>query len=72
MPKTKEYKKVEDTTSLVEDGQINIYGDEEPDITKKSAWDTSIKVEENGYYWNKEPLFKKGSNSFKLYLSIKF
>ena len=29
---------------------------------KLDAWNTSIKVEENGYYWNKEPIFKKGNN----------
>ena len=34
----------------------------EPNIIKKSAWDTSVKVEENGYYWNNEPVFEKGSN----------
>ncbi|MFV9551725.1 DNA cytosine methyltransferase [Algibacter sp. PT7-4] len=34
----------------------------EPKIIKKSAWDTSVKVEENGYYWNNEPVFKKGNN----------
>ncbi|WP_298492958.1 DNA cytosine methyltransferase [uncultured Algibacter sp.] len=34
----------------------------EPVNIKKSVWDTSVKVEENGYYWNNDPLFKKGSN----------
>jgi DNA (cytosine-5)-methyltransferase 1 len=29
---------------------------------KKNIWDKSIKVEENGYYWNKKPEFIKGSN----------
>jgi DNA (cytosine-5)-methyltransferase 1 len=62
MPVTKEYKVIEKISPLVEDGQINIYGEEEPDLVKKNVWDSSIKVEENGYYWNKEPIFKKGTN----------
>ena len=62
MPETKEYKKTDEISSLVEDGQVNIYGEEEPDIIEKSIWDTSVNVEENGYYWNKEPIFKKGNN----------
>lgn len=62
MPETKEYNISDLPSPIVEDGQINIYGVEEPDIIKKSIWDTSVKVEENGYYWNKEPLFKKGNN----------
>lgn len=32
------------------------------DIIKKSVWDTSVKVEENRYYWNKEPIVKIGNN----------
>ncbi len=59
MPKIKEYNTNIDTSTSVEDGQINIYGIEEPEI-KKSVWDKSIKVEENGYYWKKEPVFQKG------------
>ena len=59
MPEIKEYL-VEDNCSCVEDGQLNIYGEEEPDVTDKSVWDKSVKVEENGYYWNKEPVFQKG------------
>lgn len=62
MPITKEYKSTAQEIDLVEDGQINIYGEEEPDVIEKSAWDKSVKVEENGYYWNKEPIFKKGTN----------
>jgi len=61
MSETKEYI-VNDDCSCVTDGQINIYGEEEPDLKEKNIWDTSIKVEENGYYWNKEPLLKKGNN----------
>ena len=28
-------------------------------ILEKNAWDTSVKVEENGYYWNGDPIFQK-------------
>ncbi|NOY51917.1 MAG: DNA cytosine methyltransferase [Chlorobi bacterium] len=59
MPELKKYI-VEDSCSCIEDGQLNIYGKEEPDIAEKSVWDKSVKVEENGYYWNKEPVFQKG------------
>ena len=62
MPETKEYNIIDEASNILEDGQINIYGEEEPDIVKKSIWDISIKVEENGYYWNKEPVFKRGNN----------
>lgn len=62
MPEIKEYIQIDKITPSVEDGQINIYGEVEPDILKKNIWDTSIKVEENGYYWNKEPILKKGNN----------
>ncbi len=27
--------------------------------SKISIWDKSVKVEENGYYWNKDPIYKK-------------
>ncbi len=62
MPETKKYNVIDESPMIFEDGQINIYGEEEPDIKKKSIWNTSVKVEENGYYWNKEPIFKKGTN----------
>lgn len=62
MPETKEYNGIDETSTIGKKGEINNYGKEEPDIIKKSIWDTSIKVEENGYYWNKEPIFKKGNN----------
>ena len=62
MPITKEYKSTAQEIDLLEDGQINIYGEEEPDVVEKSVWDKSVKVEENGYYWHKEPIFKKGTN----------
>ena len=47
-------------TAVVEEPQINIYGDVELDASEKSAWDKSVKVEENGYYWKKDPVFSKG------------
>ncbi len=34
----------------------------EPLQTKISVWDKSVKVEENGYYWKKDPVFQKGSD----------
>jgi len=34
----------------------------EPLQTKISVWDKSVKVEENGYYWKKYPVFQKGSD----------
>lgn len=46
--------------SVVEEPQINIYGEIEPDVLEKSNWDKSVKVEENGYYWKKDPVFTKG------------
>lgn len=64
MPKIKEYNLVNEVSPSFEDGQINIYGEEEPALIEKSVWDTSVKVEENGYYWNKVPIFKKGNNIF--------
>ena len=38
MPELKEYI-VEDSCSCLEDGQLNIYGEEEPDVVEKSVWD---------------------------------
>ena len=33
-------------------------------IKKKiSIWDKSVKVEENGYYWHGDPIYKKGASS---------
>jgi len=32
---------------------------------KTSIWDKSVKVEENGYYWNGDPIYKKGSKPKK-------
>ena len=40
---------------------INLFGEVISDVKTKNIWDTSIKVEENGYYWNKEPFFQKGA-----------
>jgi DNA (cytosine-5)-methyltransferase 1 len=44
----------------LKEGQIDIYGNKSKE--KINVWDKSVKVEENGYYWNKEPYFQKGSN----------
>ncbi len=57
MPQASKYES-NDNPSLVEDGQINIYGEEETLV--KNVWDTSVKVEENGYYWKKTPIVQEG------------
>ncbi|RQO32051.1 hypothetical protein DBR32_00080 [Taibaiella sp. KBW10] len=46
----------------VEEPQLSLYEDNEIILAnaKKSIWDTSIKAEENGYYWRKDPLITKG------------
>jgi DNA (cytosine-5)-methyltransferase 1 len=55
----------EDILTLVEeDYQLKI-GEDPADIDlqeleNKSIWDKSVKVEENGYYWKKEPLIIEG------------
>lgn len=44
-----------------DDPQYNIYGELEPDTEiMKNVWDKSVAVEENGYYWKKEPVINKG------------
>ena len=32
------------------------------ETNKEDVWNKFVKVEENGYYWNKKPILKKGSN----------
>ena len=47
--------------SNIKEPQYNIYGEVEPDVEPiRNVWDKTVKVEENGYYWKKEPVFKKG------------
>lgn len=46
--------------SVAEEPQVNIYGEVEPEFLEKNAWDKSVKVEENGYYWKKDPIFIRG------------
>lgn len=62
MSDLQKYIQIDNTNLLVEDIQLEIFEQEELDILKKNIWDTSIKVEENGYYWNREPILKKGNN----------
>lgn len=62
MSESKEYSVMDESSVILEDEQFHICGVEEPNIIDKSVWDTSVKVEENGYYWNEEPVFKKGTN----------
>jgi len=59
MPKSKEYKNDDVVDVLtVNEPQLDIYGE----VVESNVWDTSVKVEENGYYWNKEPIFHQGNN----------
>lgn len=58
----REYDSISDAENVAEDNQINIYGIPESDEKVTNVWDTSVKVEENGYYWNGDPIFKKGFN----------
>lgn len=53
---------VEDDLTLEEVPQLSFYDDPENMIieAEKNIWDTSIKVEENGYYWRQAPLIVKG------------
>lgn len=62
MQKLTEYIVGDNKQTIVADAQINIYGKAEIDKIEINAWDKSVKVEENGYYWNKTPFLKKGSN----------
>ena len=52
----------DEVLTLVEEPQISIFDD--PDNLQLdqeiNIWDKSVKVEENGYYWRKEPLILKG------------
>lgn len=43
-----------------EGGPQNLFGELEVDAETKNVWDKSVKVEESGYYWKKEPLVTKG------------
>ena len=49
--------------SVVEEPQINIFGEIEPDVLEKSVWDKSVKVEENGYYWKRPRFYQRWRNS---------
>lgn len=56
-------------TSIVAEHQLDLYAPiptieqiELNNDSKRDIWDKSVKVEENGYYWNKKPVFSKGSN----------
>ncbi|ELI6456046.1 DNA cytosine methyltransferase [Flavobacterium psychrophilum] len=54
----------EETLTIVEEPQISIFDDPENLVIEdKSIWDKSVKVEENGYYWKKEPIIIKGKNT---------
>jgi len=52
---------VEVIESNSDEPQFNIYGELEQDYEPiKNVWDKSVAVEENGYYWKKEPVINKG------------
>ncbi len=53
-----------DDPMLVEEPQLDLYEDVEEDELEVNAWDKSVKVEENMYYWHKEPVIIKGNNVF--------
>lgn len=46
--------------STVKELQNDINGEREPEKSEKSAWDKTVKIEENGYYWKKDPVLTKG------------
>jgi DNA (cytosine-5)-methyltransferase 1 len=59
----KKYKIEDDEVlTLAEEPQLSFYDDPENLIVEadKNIWDTSVKVEENGYYWKQAPLIIKG------------
>ncbi len=58
----KKYEVENGTLTVVEEPQLSFYDDQKTKIqeAEKNIWDKSIKVEENGYYWKKEPLVIKG------------
>lgn len=66
--KTKSYtgQEAEDIITLVEEPYQLSLGENPDEIDlalldlPKNIWDKSVKVEENGYYWKKEPLIAKG------------
>lgn len=48
--------------SVIEEPQYNLFGEIIPDIQPVSnVWDKTVKVEENGYFWEKDPIFIRGS-----------
>ncbi|MBK7337456.1 MAG: hypothetical protein IPJ00_15410 [Saprospirales bacterium] len=66
--KVKPYKELEeDVLTLVEEPYQLKLGENPDDIDvalldePKNIWDKSVKVEENGYYWKKDPFITKGN-----------
>ncbi len=65
--KKESYKDInEDVLIIVEDAEYQLKIGEDPNnldidvLEKINVWDKSVKVEENGYYWNGEPFITKG------------
>lgn len=49
-----------DNILLLEEQQIVLCEDSDLDQAEVNKWDTTVKSEENGYYWHKEPVVFKG------------
>jgi DNA (cytosine-5)-methyltransferase 1 len=63
------HKTKQNSDNILINKQIQLHGIvEDIDIILNNAnadidiWDTNVKVEENGYYWNKKPIYHKGTN----------
>ena len=63
MTENNQHNNITESPKIVEYGQVSLNLKEAPPIIEKNVWDHSVKVEESGYYWNKEPKIKKGNNS---------
>jgi DNA (cytosine-5)-methyltransferase 1 len=67
--KIKPYKEPDSDVLTLAEEEYQLKIGENPDsidlktLNGKSVWDKSVKVEENGYYWKKEPFITKGKLS---------
>lgn len=53
----KKFEDIMSHESMLVKEPVDLFGNEESHINR---WDKSVKVEENGYYWKKEPIGTKG------------
>lgn len=59
--KNKELKKTKiDNSNLVKKDIEEKISEENDELDNINVWDKSVKVEENGYYWNGDPIISKG------------